>query len=429
MQLSRLAMPLAMLVSGVCSAQQTDHFYLKPQDKVVFYGDSITDQRLYTAMVETFVATRYPTLNVSFVNSGWGGDSVGGGGGGMIDTRIARDVIPFKPTVITIMLGMNDGGYHPATQANDEKYYAGYRHIVESMQKSLPGVRITAMKPSAYDDVTRTYSSNGLGDFEYNEVLRGYGMWISNYASTAHIDTADINTDMVKTLRKANQLDPEGAKTIVGDRVHPSFAGHMILAELLLKAWGARAIVSMVSIDASKQSAKLESAEHSVVTKLKGGDTVRWTALDDALPLPFAQWQDTWGAGPVALVLKSSDITEALNQQMLKVSGLRPGTYSIKIDAATVGSFTSDQLAQGINLALLKTPSTEQASKVYHLVSSKEEIHYDLWRNVEVPFTDDPVAQSGQAISALQTLEAGLEKKIHDVSQPVAHQFEVTLIQ
>src|SRR5215469_6838860 len=86
-------------------------FYLKDGDRVVFYGDSITDQRLYTTFTETYVITRFPWMKVSFVHSGWGGDRVTGGAGGPIDVRLPRDVFVYKPTVLTIMLGMNDGRY------------------------------------------------------------------------------------------------------------------------------------------------------------------------------------------------------------------------------------------------------------------------------------------------------------------------------
>jgi lysophospholipase L1-like esterase len=428
MRFPRLAIPFAFFVTGLSSAQQPDRFYLHPDDKVIFYGDSITDQRLYTAIVETFVATRYPSLHVSFINSGWGGDAVSGGGGGTIDTRLSRDVLAFKPTVVTVMLGMNDGGYHAATAASDEKYTAGYRHIIETLQKELPGVRITAIKPSPYDNVTRTYAAGGLGNFEYNEVMRGYGMWIDNYAKTAHFDVADGNAGIVSMLRRAYEVDPEASKTIVNDRVHPGFAGHIVLASELLKAWNARSQVSEVIVDASKAQPKLSSEEHSHVTELKGGASIRWTALDDALPLPVAQWQDMWGGGPVALVLKSSDVTRELNQQTLKVTGLHPGMYSLKIDEAVIGSFNADQLAQGINMALLKTPASDQAYKVYQLVSSQEEIHYDWWRNIEVPYTDDKVAETSDAIHALQKLEGALEDKVHKTAQPIAHNFELTPI-
>src|ERR1700722_8056702 len=92
-------------------------FYLKDGDRVVFYGDSITDQRLYTTFVETYVVTRFPKMDGTFIHSGWGGDdTVRGGGGGPIDLRLKRDVLAYKPTVLTIMLGMNDASYRPFDQ-------------------------------------------------------------------------------------------------------------------------------------------------------------------------------------------------------------------------------------------------------------------------------------------------------------------------
>src|SRR5438105_747035 len=109
----RFAFVLFLLASlgGVAAAR--GEFYLKDGDRVVFYGDSITDQRLYTTFVETYVVTRFPSMNVSFVHSGWGGDRVTGGGGGSIHRRLDRDVFAYKPTVVTVMLGMNDGSYRP----------------------------------------------------------------------------------------------------------------------------------------------------------------------------------------------------------------------------------------------------------------------------------------------------------------------------
>jgi len=62
----------------------------------VFYGDSITDQKLYTTFVETFVVTRFPKLNVEFRACGVGGDSTWGGWTGDLDTRMRRDVAPFN---------------------------------------------------------------------------------------------------------------------------------------------------------------------------------------------------------------------------------------------------------------------------------------------------------------------------------------------
>src|SRR5438477_13129110 len=100
---------LGLVLSAALSSfsAETSQFYLKEGDRVVFYGDSITDQRLYTTFVETFAVTRFPTMNVTFVHSGWGGDKVTGGGGGPIDMRLERDVFSYKPTVWARLPGIN----------------------------------------------------------------------------------------------------------------------------------------------------------------------------------------------------------------------------------------------------------------------------------------------------------------------------------
>src|SRR6516225_7688231 len=91
--------------------QAQNGFWLRDGDRVLFYGDSITERGLYPTLVEEYVLTRFPRWQVSFLSRGWSGDRVSGGAGGSIDQRLARDVIAARPTVVTTMLGMNDGGY------------------------------------------------------------------------------------------------------------------------------------------------------------------------------------------------------------------------------------------------------------------------------------------------------------------------------
>ena len=110
--------------SGFLSAQQ--EFFLKDGDTVVFYGDSITERRLYSSFSEACVLTRFPKLNVRFVHSGWGGDTVAGGAGGSLQIRLQRDVIAYKPTVVTILLGMNDGHYRALNDTTYADFTTGY---------------------------------------------------------------------------------------------------------------------------------------------------------------------------------------------------------------------------------------------------------------------------------------------------------------
>ncbi len=307
---------LFLLLSNAAPAhaQQAGAFALRDGDRVVFYGDSITDQRQYTNFVEYYVVTRFPTMNVRFTHSGWGGDRVGGGGGGPIDLRLQRDVLPYKPTVMTIMLGMNDASYRAFAQNIFDTYTRGYTNILDTVKKALPDVRFTLIQPSPYDDVTRAPGFTG----GYNSVLVRYGDWIKETAAKNKQGVADLNTSVVAMLAKANAADPAQAQKIIPDRVHPGPGGHLIMAAALLKAWNAPALVARVSIDAGKKS--VVKAENTKVNDLtKKGDSVSWDQIDAALPMIVDPSDPV-----VALSVKSSDFTETLNQEPLTVTGLTP---------------------------------------------------------------------------------------------------------
>ena len=408
-----LSLLLLLCLSGAVRAQNT--FYLKNGDCVVFYGDSITDQRLYTTFVETYVVTRFPKLNVRFVHSGWGGDRVTGGGGGPIDRRLQRDVLPYKPTVVTIMLGMNDGGYKAFDQKLFDTYTTGYEHIVQQLKRDLPGLRLTLIQPSPYDDVTRSPTFEG----GYNAVLIRYSEFIKELASKQSAGVADLNTPVVSALKKATGIDAALAQRIIPDRVHPGAGGHWVMAAALLKAWHAPTLVTAVELDAAP--GKITRAENTQVTELKSEGGLSWTQVDAALPLSIDM-----NDAVVALSMRSSDVIETLNQQTLKVKGLSAARYQLKIDGEVIGGFTREQLGEGINLAVLPTPMVKQAKAVHALTVKHNNLHFAAWRQVQVPFQDDKSPNIAKAIAAMNALEAEVIAEQRAAAQPKPHRYELT---
>src|SRR5258708_37364991 len=87
-------------------------------------------------------------------------------------------------------------------------------------------------------------------------------------------------------LRNADLADRNNAPKIIPDRVHPALAGHLIMAEQLLKSWNARAIVSAVTIDAA--SGKVTQSDFTRISDFHAAAPFVWTEADEALPLPFA---------------------------------------------------------------------------------------------------------------------------------------------
>lgn len=404
----------AAFLALTCLSSAQPRFALRDGDRVVFYGDSITDQRLYTVFAETYAVTRFPKLNLAFTHSGWGGDRVTGGGGGPVDVRIWRDVLPYNPTVITIMLGMNDGHYKPFDQQSFDEFAAGYKHIVEALQRQLPGIRITAIQPSPYDDVTRAPMFEG----GYNRVLLRFADFLKQLAGEDKLGLADLNGPIVAMLGKAKDLDADGAAKLIPDRVHPGPGGHLIMAEALLKSWNAPDTVSAVEIDVAAK--RVVRQVNTQISDFQFGRRIAWTQVDEALPMPF----DTHDAS-IALAVRASDFVDALDRQPLSVRGLSAGRYTLSIDGDSVGSFTADQLAAGINLAELPTPMARQAAAVHALTVQHVSIHQARWRQVQVPLEKSGAQHLAEALQALDRLEAELVRTQRAAAQPKPHQFEL----
>jgi lysophospholipase L1-like esterase len=392
-----------------------DSFYLKSGDRVVFYGDSITDQRLYTTLTETFIVTRFPSLNVTFTHSGWGGDRVTGGGGGPIDQRLERDVFPYRPTVVTIMLGMNDGHYQAFDQGYFDTFSHGYEHIVQSLKEHVPGVRITAIEPSPYDDVTRDPMFPG----GYNATLVRYSQFIRELARKEQLQDADLNTSVIEALRAAKEKDPQQAPKLLPDRVHPAAAGHLLMSEALLKSWNAPSLVSFVMIDGA--DGKLANAQKATVTNLKTEGALSWDALEASLPMALDPKDRL-----LRLALDASDYLDALDREELKVTGLKPGKYTLKIDGAPIADYTSGDLANGINLATADTPMLHQALDVHALTLQHNNLHFFRWRTVQVPMANDPFASKEKVMSDLDALDQEIVAKQKSTAQPKPHHFELT---
>ncbi len=390
----------ALLALSPLAASAADKgFYLKPGDRVVFYGDSITDQRLYTTYIESYCVSRFPGAHFTFVHSGWGGDRVTGGGGGNITTRINRDILAYKPTVVTICLGMNDGSYRSFDQGIFNTYVTGFRHIIERLKKELPGVRITLLTAPAYDDVTRTANFPG----GYNATLVAYGEAVRGLAKEYGLTVADTNAPLVAALARAHTEDAPASAKIIGDRVHPGPGGHVVMAAAVLKAWNAPAEVASINVDAA---ARRISGSKTTLSNFSVKDgVISFTEKDAALPWPLDRDPDR--NPDTTLVLHSTDIEQVLNRYTLKASGLSAERYSVKIDGMDCGVFGKQELAAGIDLAALPaSPVSGAANKVLALTRKHNDLHFRRWRQVQITRTSDGLNPSADVKAQMDSLDA-----------------------
>ncbi len=387
-------------------------FALHNGDRVVFYGDSITDNAPYTKFTETYVRTHFPKLNVRFFNAGVGGDRVTGGWMGPIDQRLTRDLFSRQPTVITIMLGMNDASYRGFDQGIFDTYRKGYEHILDRIKAEAPTARVWLIQPSPFDDVTRPAAQPE----PYNDVLRQYSAYVGSLAKARGLQVVDFNTPMVNALKKALVANQKAAPQIIPDRVHPAAAGHLLMAAELVHAWGAPASAASVEISTGSQSAI--AALGTRIKDFSAGPDVTWTELDNALPFPM----DT-GDELTNLILTSSPLAEDFGTHRLTVKNLPVGNYALTIDEKPVANLTQAQLQEGVDLNAFKTPMKDQATALGDRVNSRANLRYQIWRAAEFELSAADRIQGPKALTAMSKFDDELLQTSMAEAKSKPHRF------
>jgi hypothetical protein len=413
----------AVLVTAACAKDAG--FFFHDGDRVVFLGDSITEQKLYTTYVEAYVLTRFPQEKFTFRNVGWGGDtawlrqrahpdegklfaakedeqqkmvekSVGAG--------LARDVLPLKPTAVTVDFGMNDHAYQKFRPDIFRAYSRSQAEIVKVLTQH--GTRVALLTPQPIEE----HGPNPDKDVR-NQSLRKFSdglKVICAQENALFVDQFDPYMAIMMKQRSANPLAFIGG----GDAVHPGPAGHTLMAWAILKGLHAPALVSSVELDVTANGAEMARAKKCRVSNLKVDQgTLSFDRLDDALPMPIDRRAEP--------ALKLAPVLDDLDRYELKVKGLAADRYDLTIDGEPAATASKDELASGYNLATCTGPIAKQAQQVLALVFKKNDVYFQRWRNVQL---------SGGAQSRLRELDkqiSDLEAQINTARIPKEHHFEL----
>jgi lysophospholipase L1-like esterase len=404
-----------MMALACCAMSHAQQFVLKDGQTVVFYGDSITAQRLYTRFVEDFVLTRCPGLDIHFVNAGVPGDQVFGGYAGTMAQRVQRDVQPFHPEMITVMLGMNDGWWGDESPQVDAFFQKGYRELLDTLHKAAPEATLTLIRPSPYDEIT-----HGTEFLHYSRVIDDLANDVTKMATERQaagdkVLLADFHQPLIEALEKAAAQSPQLAPLIVPDRIHPQEIGHWIMAAELMKTWHIDPVVSRLTLDAA--DVKVTDSQRTTVTQPEKTATgLRWTQTDEDLPLPF-----DFNNAMIPLLLRISDIA-ALDQQTLRIDALAPGTYQLLIDGKVVAAFSDNELQSGVNLALYKTPMVDQAREIDSIEQQRMQLDQARFL-LSADLKEDTASIAAE--NKLRQAQEELAAKIRTKLSPAPHQFEL----
>lgn len=332
-------------------------------DSIVFLGDSITHQRLYTQYVEDYFYTRFPKLRLKLHNAG-----VGGARAWDALARFDKDVADYKPKYVTILLGMNDGTYRPFDQPTFDTYKKDMTELLARIQGI--GATPILMTPTMFDSRADRARPNNKRDpnsqAEYNSTLAYYGTWLREMAVENGHGFVDMWSLLNNLTLEQRKTDP--AFTLIRDAVHPDAPGQLVMAVAIITDMNLPKQVSGITINLNAKNDKQRA-------KAVGGTLEGLTQSDDGIEFTFAADALPWVVPEEAqLGAKLTKLGHRLSSERLAVHGLPAGQYELAIDGQVVGTYAHTALAAHIELQEnAKTPQYQQALEVAMLNKKRNE--------------------------------------------------------
>ena len=435
-----LLLVTVLAVTQWVAAETKAEFPLQDGDVWVMAGDSITAQHLHSNYFEAFCFARYPNLKFAFRNSGVGGHT--------IPSTLARfgyDIEAWKPTVVSVELGMNDQGGTPT-----EKFVANMGDMVER-------IRFIKARPVIFS-ASPMNNGNTMANLGGNTRLHEYAVALKEFSAKENIPYADqfhalldvwgknkpkemlanslaplkrmaqddtvAGVEHLRAFLAAQENSPTKPVSMQGDAVHPGPPGQLMMAAALLKELGAEGCASSVTLDAS---GKLGEAKGCKVDGIRAeGGKLDFDRLDERLPFPIPD--------EARAVLPLYPVILDLSQYTLKVTGLKDASYALKVNGILTATLAAKDLEAGVNLTAFGpipqakevNPIAAQGRAVLAAVSAKEGL-VGQWRGLsQRAHAAGAAPELKEQLAALTKKVEESDEKIREAARPGKLHFELS---
>lgn len=216
------------LTAGLHGSAAAGETRLNSGDKVVFFGDSITQAGAgpggYVTLVKEAIARELKDQNITVIGAGISGNKVPD-----LEQRLALDVLKHKPKVVVIYIGINDV-WHSTNGKGTKKedYEKGLKWLIKRIDEE--GGRVILCTPSVIGEKT-----DGTNPLE--KMLDEYAQISRNVAKETESQLLDLRQQFVSYLKDHNKDNAE-KNILTTDGVHLNAAGNRFVADRMLEALG-----------------------------------------------------------------------------------------------------------------------------------------------------------------------------------------------
>ncbi|WP_435924718.1 SGNH/GDSL hydrolase family protein [Paenibacillus sp. DYY-L-2] len=210
---------------------------------ILFQGDSITDGNRdrgtdlnhilghgYAYIIAGKLGCEHAEDKPLFINRGVSGDRVSD-----LYARWNEDAISLKPDIISILIGVNDAWRMMSGEPSGatDRFERAYVHLLEETREVLPETKLVLCEPF----ILRTGATADKWD-EWTKLMSGYQAIVRDLAQkygAVHVPLQDAFDAAVSRANEAYWL---------WDGVHPTAAGHHLIAERWLEVVGRNGLLA-----------------------------------------------------------------------------------------------------------------------------------------------------------------------------------------
>jgi lysophospholipase L1-like esterase len=404
------------VVFNPAKAPQPDGLILKKGDRLAIIGDSITEQKMYSRIIENYLTACVPDLQVTVRQYGWSGETAAG-----FLRRMDKDCLTFEPTIATICYGMNDAKYRPFDITNGNWYRDNYSAIVDRFQAN--NVRVIVGSPGCSGKIASWVNPKSGTLQEHNLhlcALRDIALEIAAQKKTPFADIFwPMYQQQILAPKRFSKTTEEYA--VAGkDGIHPGWAGQVIMAYAFLKAMGLDGNLGTINVDLKNSTASAEG-KHEIKAYSDGVVTVVSSQY------PYCATGPIDDDNSIRSGMSLIPFGESLNRFLLKVVGTDGKPVRVTWGDSTQ-EFSSDEAAAGIRLAdrFEKNPFSPYFDKLDAAVLAKQT--YETKQVKQIFHGEAGKKDFAKAVQDTEAERKPLADTIQQAMVPVEHQLKIELI-
>jgi lysophospholipase L1-like esterase len=406
-----------------------DRLTLETGDRLAICGDSITEQRMYSRIIEDYLTMCAPELKVSVRQYGWSGEKAAG-----FLARMTNDCLQFKPTIATTCYGMNDHEYKPYEDRIGKTYEEKSTEILEAFKAN--GVRVVQGSPGCVGRVPgwAKTTNDTVEDLNLSLCrLRNIGIEL---AAKEKEEFADVFWPMLTAEEAARaKYGPDYA--ISGkDGVHPGWAGHTAMAYAFLKAFGLDGEIGTFTVDLGRSKMKV-SKGHKLVSAKDGSfeiESARYPfcacvpagreAVPNQAKYPTCDQDDVTKDSSIRSAMTLIQFNAELNRLMLVGRNPKAKEYTVNWGERSK-TFNAEQLAAGVNLAaeFPENPFSAAFAAVDAAVAAKQ--GYETKQVKQMLHSQEAKTDMAGIVAETEKEREPLEAAIHAAFVPVTHTIRI----